>query len=120
MIYNGLGTGSAVKRNKIRVEYVKELSKDTIHNLVEEFFNVLEIASGDEEQFYVLDEIVKDLFYENIDVEKLLDILEIYEEIRNIDELKKNIIINCIEQPKKGFIWNMYEEFLKIGELSWV
>lgn len=115
MIYNGLGNGNAIERNKQRIEYVTKLSKDAcmIENLIDNIYKNIEIND-----FCNVKENLKILFFENIPNNIIVQMCNIHNilEYESTQLAKHKIIHRCCNQAKKGFIWNMFDVYIKLNE----
>ena len=112
MVYNGLGEGTVVQRNKNRINYVKELSKDTskLQSIINELFNSL-----DEFDKSRLNKMANFLFFERIDEDYINDLMELHRtfDTNTINDIKESVLHNCINRSTKGFIWNLFNEYNK-------
>lgn len=111
MIYNGLGNGTVIERNKQRIEYVTRLSKDKflLESLLNDMFKYVELG-----ELKQVKHKLSMLFCEDILNDFIIKICNSYnektdEKIRNI---KNCIIHEYCTNPSKGFIWNMFDIYM--------
>lgn len=111
MIYNGLGNGTIIERNKQRIKYVKRLSKDKflIETLVNDMFMCMELDMWEQVKHKL-----RVLFCEDIPNDFILKIRSIYNDKsdKDIEDIKVNIVHKYCNCPTKGFIWNMFEVYV--------
>lgn len=105
MIYQGLGKGSIIERNKNRIAYVKALSNDMkqLENLVDKLINNLTINDVD-----LINSSISTLFYEVESDTLILDAIEKFNILDNVSKFRNDIIKRYTTRPEKGFIWNCY------------
>lgn len=115
MIYNGLGNGAVIERNKQRIEYVVRLSKDKvlIETLLNDMFKYVEL--GDLKQ---VKHKLTVLFCEDIPKDFILKICNNYNDKtdKEIEDIKACIIHRYYNYPSKGFIWNMFDVYMNYAK----
>ncbi|KGJ49817.1 hypothetical protein KD33_07740 [Clostridium sp. NCR] len=111
MIYNGLGNGTVIERNKQRIEYVKRLSKDKflLESLFNDIFKYVELG-----ELKQVKHKLSVLFCEDIPNNFILRICNNYnfKTDKEIREIKTCIIHRYVKYPAKGFIWNMFDVYM--------
>lgn len=111
MIYNGLGNGTVIERNKQRKEYVNRLSKDKflVETLVDDVFKYIEFSELEQVKHKL-----NVLFCENLPDDLILEIYDdySYKTFNEIENIKINIINRYCTNPSRGFIWNMYDVYI--------
>lgn len=111
MIYNGLGNGTVIERNKQRIEYVVRLSKDKflIESLVNDMFKCIELG-----ELKQVKHKLTILFCEDIPNDFISKIYNSYNEKSNkeIEDIKASIVHKYNTYPSKGFIWNMFDIYM--------
>lgn len=110
MIYYGLGKGSLIERNKNRITYVNDLSNNEIE--LEKYINSTFESIENQNVTNIIKQL-KTLFYEEIGIQCVYNMIEIYTKLNSnqIEKLKLSIINNYKCRPERGFIWNMYHQF---------
>lgn len=111
MIYNALGNGTVIERNKQRIEYVKRLSKDKmlIETLVNDTFKYVELG-----ELKQVKHKLSVLFCEDILNDFIIKICNNYNEKsdKDIEDIKTYIVHKYCDYPTKGFIWNMFDVYM--------
>ncbi|WP_270670254.1 hypothetical protein [Paraclostridium bifermentans] len=111
MIYNGLGNGTVIERNKQRIEYVKRLSKDKflLESLFNDIFKYVELG-----ELKQVKHKLSVLFCEDIPNDFILKICNAYNEKsdKEIKDIKTSIVHKYHTYPSKGFIWNMFDIYM--------
>lgn len=115
MIYNGLGNGTVIERNKQRIEYVKRLSKDKflLESLFNDIFKYVELG-----ELKQVKHKLNVLFCEDIPNDFILKIYDnySYKTHYEIENIKDNVIYRYCTNPSRGFIWNMYDVYINYAK----
>ena len=108
MVYNGIGEGSIIERNKQRIRHVKKLSKNIykIENLIDTIFKDIEL-----DKINKVKENIKILFYENVPNCIIIQMCDIHKKLdyETKHSIKCEIVHRCCTQSKNGFILNMFD-----------
>lgn len=111
MIYNGLGNGTVIERNKKRIEYVVRLSKDKrlIETLTNDIFKYVELG-----ELKQVKHKLSVLFCEDIPNDFILKIYNNYnyKTDKEIEDIKACSVHRYSKYPAKGFIWNMFDVYM--------
>lgn len=107
MVYNGLGNGNMIERNKARMSYVKNLSKDIV-KLDKQFDDLIHSLCCNDIQ--MINVSIAYLFYENVDEVWIHDVIEMFNKIdwNDVEKFKYKMMKRYIDRPEKGFIWNCH------------
>lgn len=115
MIYNGLGNGNVIERNKQRIAYVTKLSKNIskVEKLIDDIFINIKIND-----IYGIQENLGLLFYEKIPNDIILQMCNIHNllEYEFTQNVKCEITKRYCSQAKRGFIWNMFDIYIKLNK----
>ncbi|WP_270504411.1 hypothetical protein [Paraclostridium sordellii] len=115
MIYNGLGNGSIIERNKQRIEYVTKLSDNIskIEHLIDDIFISIEIND-----IYGIQENLSLLFYEKIPNDIIVQMCNVHNSLgsESRQSIKHQITNRYSNKATRGFIWNMFDIYIKLNE----
>nr|WP_302966979.1 hypothetical protein [uncultured Romboutsia sp.] len=105
MIYEGLGNDSIIERNKARISYVKDLSKDILKLDIQVDELIHSLCCND---IKMINDAIAELFYEKVDNNLLLETIELFNKINDVDKFKYMIMNRYVRRPEKGFVWNCH------------
>ena len=56
----------------------------------------------------MINDAIAELFYEKVDNNLLLETIELFNKINDVDKCKYMIMNRYVRRPEKGFVWNCH------------